>query len=177
MSESQRLPNVLLRQRLARDSVVDPETGCVLWTACRNTCGYGKVRWRGRLWAVHRAAWTAKHGPIPPGMCVLHRCDVRPCLNLDHLFLGTQKDNMADMAAKRGHERLVYDGGPERRPSKAPEIMRVQVLGQEFVARILAVRPLAPEPGAMRRPAGRTAPLSGRAPSPPRSRGRAAAPS
>jgi hypothetical protein len=83
---------------------------------------------------------------VLPGLCVLHRCDVRPCLNPDHLFPGTQKDNMADMAAKMGHERRVHAGGPERRPSKAPEIMRVQVLGQEFVARILAVRPLEPEP-------------------------------
>jgi hypothetical protein len=84
----------------------------------------------------------AKNGPIPAGLCVLHRCDVRPCINPDHLFLGTQKDNMADMAAKMGHERRPHDGGPERRPSKAPEIMRVQVPGQEFVARILAVRPV-----------------------------------
>jgi hypothetical protein len=144
MSNAQDAADVLLQQRLARNSVIDPETGCILWTACRNTCGYGKVRWRGRLLAVHRVAWMAKHGPIPPGLCVLHRCDVRPCLNPDHLFLGTQKDNIADMCAKMGHERRPTGGGPERRPSKAPEIMRVQVLGQEFVARILAVRPLEP---------------------------------
>jgi hypothetical protein len=142
---SQRLPNVLLEQRLARDSVIDPEARCILWMASRNASGYGQVRWQGRLWLTHRAAWLAKHGPIPLGLCVLHRCDVRPCINPDHLFLGTQKDNMADLAAKRGHERRVYDGRPERRPSKAPEIMRVQVLGQEFVARILEVRPLEPQ--------------------------------
>jgi hypothetical protein len=85
----------------------------------------------------------AKHGPIPPGLCVLHRCDVRPCINPDHLFLGTQKDNMADLAAKRGHERRPHDGGPEWRPSKAPEIMRIRMYGHEFVTRVLAVRPMA----------------------------------
>ena len=141
MSDPQGPADLLLQQRLARDSVIDPQTGCVLWMASRNPCGYGQVRWHGRLWLTHRAAWMARHGSIPPGLCVLHRCDVRPCHNPEHLFLGTQKDNMADMAAKMGHERRT-EGGPERRPSKAPEIMRVQVLGQEFVARILAVRPL-----------------------------------
>src|SRR5229473_1814749 len=115
MSDFQRQPNVLLQQRLARDSVIDPVTGCILWMASR--------------------------GPISPGLYVLHRCDVRPCINPDHLFLGTQKDTIVDMYAKRGHERRPPDGGPERRPSKAPEIMRVQVLGQ---ARILEVRPLEP---------------------------------
>jgi hypothetical protein len=85
----------------------------------------------------------AKHGPIPPGLCVLHRRDVRPCINPDHLYLGTQKDNMADLTAKRGHERRPHDGGPERRPSKAPEIMRIRMYGHEFVTRVLAVRPMA----------------------------------
>lgn len=142
MSDLDPLPNLALQQRLARNSVADPETGCILWTGSRNTGGYGQVRWRGDVWLVHRAAWMAEHGPIPANLCVLHRCDVRPCLNPDHLFLGTQKDNMADMAAKQGHERRVHDGGPERRPSKAPEIMRIQMWGQEFVARVLAIRPL-----------------------------------
>ena len=74
---------------------------------------------------------------------MLHRCDVRPCLNPDHLFLGTQKDNMADLAAKSGHERRMHDGAPERRPSKAPEIMRIRMYGHEFVTRVLAIHPMA----------------------------------
>jgi len=139
----------LLRQRLVRDSVTDPKTGCVLWMGSRNTGGYGQVRWRGPLLLVHRAAWIARNGPVPPGLCVLHRCDVRPCLNPDHLFLGTQKDNMADLAAKRGHERRRHDGAPERRPSKAPEIMRIRMYGHEFVTRVLAIHPMA---GAAARP-------------------------
>jgi hypothetical protein len=145
MSDFQRLPNVLLQQRLARHSVTDPETGCILWMASRTRSGYGLVRWQRRLWLTHRAAWMARHGPIPKGLCICHRCDVRPCINPDHLFPGTQRDNIVDMYAKMGHERRPSDGGPERRPSKAPEIMRVQVLGREFVARILEVRPLDPE--------------------------------
>ncbi len=144
MSDSEGPFDPLLLQRLAHHSVIDPETGCRLWKGCRNNRGYGLVHCQGRVMSAHRAAWTARHGPIPAGLFVLHRCDVRTCIAPDHLFLGTQKDNMADLAAKRGHERRVYHGGPERRPSKAPEIMRVQVLGREFVTRILEVRELDP---------------------------------
>src|SRR6185437_15023961 len=49
---------------------------------------------------AHRYAWIRRHGPIPPGLCVLHRCDNPPCVNVEHLFIGTQTDNMADMKRK-----------------------------------------------------------------------------
>ena len=140
-----------LRQRLDHYSRPDPATGCILWTAGRNTNGYGHVRWRGRLWLAHRAAWIARHGAIPKGLVICHRCDVRTCINPDHMFLGTQKDNMIDKAVKAGHEPRM-EAGPERRPSKAPEIMRVQMLGKEFVTRVLALRPLEPVSAAARLP-------------------------
>lgn len=49
---------------------------------------------------IHRLAWSRKHGPIPPGKKVLHKCDNPPCFEETHLFLGTQKDNMVDCANK-----------------------------------------------------------------------------
>lgn len=49
---------------------------------------------------AHRVAYTIEHGPLPPGMNALHKCDRRPCCNPDHLFPGTQADNMRDCAAK-----------------------------------------------------------------------------
>jgi len=49
---------------------------------------------------AHREAWIRQNGPIPSGLFVLHRCDNRICVNVDHLFLGTHTDNMRDMVAK-----------------------------------------------------------------------------
>ena len=79
-------------------------TPCIEWQKCRNKSGYGIVGGRERRRScgilAHRHAWADVHGPIPEGMCVLHRCDNPPCVNPDHLFLGTQADNMRDMRLK-----------------------------------------------------------------------------
>ena len=80
--------------------VVPQDSGCHFWTGCVNTNGYGQMCGEGQTWSTHRYAWTQANGPIPPGMWVLHRCDVRRCVNPEHLFLGTAQDNSRDMVAK-----------------------------------------------------------------------------
>lgn len=76
------------------------ETDCIEWQGCKGHNGYGQRRVKYMLWPAHRYAWFQKYGSIPDGMCVLHKCDNRSCVNVDHLFLGTQGDNLRDMAAK-----------------------------------------------------------------------------
>lgn len=104
---------------------VQKTDGCWLWTGPKNQFGYGHMnsgRYHGNVRSSHRVSWLIHFGPIPPGLFVLHRCDNPPCVRPDHLFLGTQSDNLADMRAKgrwpavkdtiqekfvRSHERIV----------------------------------------------------------------------
>lgn len=86
--------------RFAAKYFEEPNSGCWLWTAGTNARGYGQFALRGRSCGAHRASWELHRGPIPDGSCVLHRCDTPPCVNPDHLFLGTHADNAADMMEK-----------------------------------------------------------------------------
>lgn len=74
---------------------------CIEWQGSRNRNGYGSVRAEGRTWLAHRWAWVQVHGPIPEGLVVRHRCDNPPCVNVEHLEIGTHADNMRD-AVERG---------------------------------------------------------------------------
>jgi hypothetical protein len=79
---------------------VNSPSGCWEWTKARSGAGYGQL-WDGeRVVYVHRLVYEQACGPIPEGMEVCHRCDNPPCRRLDHLFLGTHKQNFEDAAAK-----------------------------------------------------------------------------
>lgn len=73
---------------------------CWEYIGRRNNLGYGQIYHGGKHLKVHRIAHAIFIGPIPEGMSVLHKCDNRPCFNPDHLFLGTQQDNVKDMISK-----------------------------------------------------------------------------
>lgn len=84
---------------------------CWLWTGGKTKHGYGQLRVNSRKMLAHRFSWEHHNGHIPKGeghhgTCVLHRCDNPSCVNPDHLWLGTQADNIADREAKGRGVRL-----------------------------------------------------------------------
>jgi HNH endonuclease len=91
----QHLRGTSLERRLKAHLVVDPDTGCHIWVGSKKAKRYGNLQI-----SSHRLAWELANGPVPEGMHVLHRCDTPACCNPDHLFLGTQTDNMTDKMRK-----------------------------------------------------------------------------
>lgn len=73
--------------------------GCWEWSGGRKTRNYGAIRWPGQQTA-HRVAWILSKGSVTPSNFLCHKCDNPPCCNPDHMFVGTNEDNMKDMARK-----------------------------------------------------------------------------
>lgn len=78
-------------------SQVKKTEGCWEWTGGTDRDGYGRFF---EMRRAHRFSWYLHNGPIPDGLHVLHTCDNPPCVRPDHLFLGTNTDNVADKIAK-----------------------------------------------------------------------------
>jgi HNH endonuclease len=94
-----------LPKRLEDKILTEPNSGCWLWIGSRFNTGYGQA-WDGalkRLALAHRQVYEVLVGPIPEGKKLLHSCDNPCCVNPDHLSIGSQADNLADMRRKRRH--------------------------------------------------------------------------
>lgn len=95
------------RERFMEKVSPEPNTGCWLWSLGTDNKGYGRFG-SGSLKTMrfaHRLSYELFVGPIPDGMFICHKCDVRSCVNPDHLFVGTHKDNMADRDKKNRQAR------------------------------------------------------------------------
>lgn len=92
--------NTFDEQYVADRTITVSETGCMIWMLGTVKGGYGKVSKNGKSKIAHRVIWEARNGPIPDGHILCHRCDVPSCVNPDHLFVGTHKDNSLDMVKK-----------------------------------------------------------------------------
>lgn len=90
-----------LLARIDEQTTVDAR-GCWLWQGYTKN-GYGSLSVHDSNTYVHQLSYLLRVGPITDGLFVLHRCDVRRCHRPEHLFLGTQQDNVDDMHAKQRH--------------------------------------------------------------------------
>lgn len=107
-------------------SVKYRSTGCWEWSKFRDPLGYGRCRLNGRKYTTHRASWLHFRGTVPKGLCVLHKCDNPPCVNPDHLFVGTFKDNTIDkeLKGRANHPRGVEHHASVLTPAKVKWIRK-----------------------------------------------------
>lgn len=110
--------------------VIKADDGCWLWVGALFAGGYGCVFIGGRVRSTHRVAWELVNGPIPAGLMILHRCDVRRCINPAHLFSGTAADNAHDRDAKGRTARGENAGPAKVSDAQANEIRRRYIYGQ-----------------------------------------------
>lgn len=82
-------------KRFEANYVPVTESGCWLWTGSSRK-GYGRLRYQSKMLGAHRFSYLMFKGEIPKGLFVCHRCDVTECVNPDHLFLGTNSENLKD---------------------------------------------------------------------------------
>jgi len=125
---------VKIKHRLVKYSEMNGQ--CLEWVGFRDKSGYGHIcitkNGIDKPEKAHRASWMVHMGPIPPNMCVLHKCDNPACHRIEHLFLGTHQDNMADKVRKGRHK--VLRGADRKnsklRPKKVKEILESKGKGQ-----------------------------------------------
>lgn len=122
-----------LQDRFDRYVMPVTECGCWLWIGSLNKGGYGQINVAKQMINTHRISWELHRGQVPDGLYVLHTCDVRSCVNPDHLFLGTHVENMIDMKKKK---RSQYgERNPHRKLSEADVIkIRTSPLNQYELA-------------------------------------------
>lgn len=121
------MSNPLPENFMKRVNVTDT---CWLWTGSKKKSGYGKYSTKGGQVYTHRFSWECFNGKITNGLFVLHKCDVKLCVNPNHLFLGTNQDNMRDKVLKNRQSSGENSGMAKLTKIQIDEIRRLYEPGK-----------------------------------------------
>ena len=103
--------------------------GCLEWQKARDRTGYGVITIGSKSCLTHRIAWCLWHGDIPEGLIVMHTCDNRICVDIHHLRLGTQADNMRDRDSKGRQPKGESQGSAKLTEADVRDIRRIYATG------------------------------------------------
>jgi hypothetical protein len=123
--------------RLDETTVRIPEAGCWIWMLGTED-GYGRIRIGDRMVLAHRISYAAFSAPIPEKLCVLHECDVRPCVNPNHLFLGTNMENVIDKIKKGRHWTGFQKTGEQSHRAVLTREQVVSIINDSRAQRVIA---------------------------------------
>ena len=101
-----------LLERFEEKYIPLTESGCWIWLASGLKQGYGRINVNGKKVLAHRLSYQLYKGAVSSKICVLHKYDIPSCVNPDHLYLGTQADNMIDCAEKGRHSKVDGSKNP-----------------------------------------------------------------
>ena len=129
-----------LEQRITDSYIPEPNSGCWIWVAGINACGYGTIGVNYKSQLAHRVSYQVFRGSFPKNKKILHRCDMPCCVNPDHLFVGTQADNVRDMESKK---RAYHPRGENNGLAKITEadvrMIRADPRGERSIARSMGL--------------------------------------
>ena len=106
------------------------KNNCVIAKGWKNRGGYGSVRVNGKFWLAYRLAWYKVHRPIPEGLVIRHLCNNPACINVIHLAIGTQADNIRDKQQAERQSRGETHGKAKLTETQAREILAQKPSGR-----------------------------------------------
>lgn len=107
------------------------EDGCLVFTGSTTPAGYGKLGTKDGMTTAMKVVWEHHNGPVPKGMLVRHTCDNPPCVSIEHLIIGTPKNNTWDMMLRGRSPRTAFTPDQVRAIRADPRVQ--QVIANEYM--------------------------------------------